>query len=253
MSAFRKLAPALALGAAALFATPAMADAITLDSGDIGTSFSLTFDGFSSGTMIDGLTASATYTLAAVTGTSYTFNYSLTNTTGDPVNSRLSGFGFNTDPNISGASSTGTFSYTTLNSTYPNGIGTIDACFKDAKTNSCSGGGKGGLADGTSGSGTMTLTFSEPISSLTLSDFYVRYQSITGAGNITSASGSGTLTSSGSTSGGTTSGGSTSGGSTSGGSTSGGTDVPEPGMLGLFGAALIGFGLMRRRQTLAAA
>ena len=105
-------------------------------------------------------------------------------------------------------------------------------CFKDAKTGACSGGGSGGLTTGQTGTGTFTLNFSQPLSELTLSDFFVRYQSITGAGNVTSASGAGTLTSS--------------GGSTS--TSSGGTSVPEPGMLGLFGAALIGVGLMRSRR-----
>ncbi|MFM5950472.1 MAG: cistern family PEP-CTERM protein [Novosphingobium sp.] len=221
-----KLAPIAAFAAMSLPATPAMADAITLNSSNIGQSYTLNFNGFSGSTVIDGLTSLATFTLTAVTGNSYTFNYSLSNTTSAPLDSRLSGFGFNTDPNISGASSTGAFSYTTLNSSYPNGIGAIDVCFKDAATGSCSGGGSGGLADGTTGTGTFTLNFSQPLTSLTLSDFYVRYQSIAGAGNITSASGAGTLTS------------------------TGGTSVPEPGMLGLFGAALVGVGLMRRRQTL---
>lgn len=234
MSIMRKFTPLVAAVSLSLSATPAMADAITLGSGDVGTSFSLNFNGFSDGTVIDNLAAMATFTLQAVTGSSYTFAYSVTNTTGTPLTSRISSFAFNTDPTISSASSTGAFSYTTLNSSYPNGIGAIDVCFKDAKTGSCSGGGSGGLLTGETGTGTFTLNFSQPLSSLTLSDFFVRYQSITGAGNVTSASGAGTLTSS--------------GGSTS--TSSGGTSVPEPGMLGLFGAALIGVGLMRRRKKL---
>ena len=166
-----------------------------------------------------------------MTANSYTFSYSLTNTTGAPLTSRVSGFGFNTDPSITSASSTGAFSYTTLNGTYPNGIGAIDVCFKDASTGSCAGGGSGGLSTGQAGTGTFTLNFSQPLTSLTLSDFYTRYQSITGAGNVTSASGSGTLTST------TTS------------TSSGGTPVPEPGMLGLFAIALIGVGLAQRRKV----
>ena len=228
---------ALTFAAAAGFAltgSQAMADAITFDASDVGTTYSLGYDGFSSGTSIDGLTAQTSFTLTSVSATTYTFSYSVANTTSDPLTSRVSSFGFNTDPTIQSASSTGAFSYSTLNSSYPNAIGTIDVCFKDASTGSCAGGGSGGLADGTSGTGNFTLTFAQPITSLTLSDFFVRYQSITGAGRITSASGSGTQTSS--------------GGTTSGGTTSGGTPVPEPGMVGLLGSGLIAAALLRRRR-----
>lgn len=209
-------------------ATPALADAITLDSSAIGSTYTFGYDGFSDGNTIDGLTGQTTFKLTAVSPTSYTFDYSVTNTTSDPLTSRISSFAFNTDPNISSATSTGAYSYTTLNSNYPNGIGTVDVCFKDASTGSCAGGGSGGLTSGQTGTGTFTLNFSSPISALTLSDFFVRYQSITGAGNVTSASGSGTLTST---------------------STSGGTPVPEPGTLGLFGGAALALAFARRRRA----
>lgn len=226
MSIVRKLIPLAALAGLALGATPALADAVTFDSSNIGQAYTLNFNGFSDGTTIDGLTSSATFTLTGISGNNYTFDYSLTNTTSDPVNSRVSGFAFNTDPNISGASSTGAFSYTTLGGNYPNGIGSVDVCFKDAGTGSCAGGGGGGLFDGQTGSGSLTLSFADPLTSLTLSDFYVRYQSITGAGNVTSATGEGTLTS----------------------SSSGGTSVPEPGMLGMLGGAAIAVAVLRRRR-----
>lgn len=224
MSFVQKLLPAAA-AVLAFTATPALADAITFDSSDIGTAYTLNYNGFSDSTTISGLTASTTFTLASISGNTYTFNYSVTNTSSAPItDSRISSFAFNTDPTISGASSTGAFSYTTLNGSYPNGIGGVDVCFKDASTGACSGGGSGGLTLGQTGTGTFSLTFSQPVSSLTLSDFYVRYQSISGAGNITSASGAGTQ------------------------SSSGGTSVPEPGMLGLLGGALMATALLRRRR-----
>lgn len=239
----RTIMSGLAASAALALSIPAHADSITLGSGDIGTSFSLDYNGFSGGTTIDGLSGSTTFKLTGVSGNDYSFDYTVANTSTSPVTgSRLSSFAFNTDPNIASASSTGAFSYTTLSSTYPNGIGTVDVCFKDAQTGSCAGGGSGGLLLGETGTGSFTLSFASPVSALTLSDFYVRYQSIAGVPGISSASGSGTISS-------------TSGGST-GGST-GGTPVPEPGMLGLFGAGLIGLAVARRnkaakRQPLAA-
>lgn len=215
---------------------PALADAIVLDASKIGSSYTLNYNGYSSGTTVDGLTSSTTFKLTSVVGNTYNFDYSVANTTSAPVGSRVSSFAFNTNPDISSATSTGAFSYTSTNSNYPNGIGVVDVCFKDAKTGSCAGGGSGGISTGASGSGTFALTFSQPVTSLTISDFYVRYQSVTGAGNITSASGSGTLTSSGPGNPGST----------------GGTPVPEPGALGLLGCAAIALAFARRRTRVRA-
>lgn len=229
MSVLKKILPLTAFAGLALMATPALADAITLGAPQTGQAYTLDYNGFSGSTTINGLTASTVFTLTGINGNTYNFDYSVTNNSSAPItDSRISSFAFNTDPNITSASSTGAFSFTTLNSNYPNAIGTVDVCFKDAQTGSCAGGGGGGLTIGQTGTGTFALTFSQPVSALTLSDFFVRYQSIVGAGNITSASGSGTLTST----------------STS----TGGTSVPEPGMLGLFGAALIATALVRRRR-----
>ncbi|TYC86879.1 cistern family PEP-CTERM protein [Novosphingobium sp. BW1] len=208
---------------------PALADEITLSDADVGSEYTLMYDGFSDGSTIDGLTAKIRLTLTGISGNDYMFAYNVSNTTSAPVTgSRISGFAFNTDPTISAASSTGAFSYTTLNSTYPNGIGTVDVCFKDASTGSCAGGGGGGIELGGSGDGALTLSFASPTETLSLSDFYVRYQSITGVSGVTSASGAGTVS-----------------------STSGGSDIPEPGMLALFGVALIGLAINRRRAVVA--
>lgn len=224
MKLTRNLLAAGSLAVLALASAPAYADAITFDSSDIGQAYTLNYNGFSDGTTISGLTGSTTFTLTSISGSTYNFSYSVTNTSGAPITgSRISGFAFDTNPDISSASSTGAFSYTTLNGTYPNGIGSVDVCFKDASTGACAGGGSGGLTLGETGTGTFSLNFSQPVSSLTLSDFFVRYQSITGAGNVTSATGAGTLTSSGGT-------------------------VPEPGMLGLMAGGLAAIALLRRRR-----
>ncbi|OYU37335.1 cistern family PEP-CTERM protein [Novosphingobium sp. PASSN1] len=232
-------AASLAVMAALSVASPALADSMLFNSTDIGKSVTLDYNGYSGngGAAINGLTGSTTFTLTGVSGNDYSFSYAVSNTTSAPVSdSRISSFAFNSDPTITGASSTGAYSYTQLSSNYPNGIGTVDVCFKDASTGACAGGGSGGLTAGQSGTGDFTLSFASPVSALTLSDFYVRYQSIVGVPGVSSASGAGTISSSTS---------STSGGST----TSGGTQVPEPGMLGLFGAGIIGLALARRRRA----
>jgi len=220
-------------GAAALtsimMATPALADPITLDASQVGTSFTVNYNGFVDGDqVVDGLGGSAVFTLTGATGNSYTFDYAVTNETDGGLGSRISSFAFNTNPDIDSASSTGTFDSALLSSNYPNQIGTVDVCFKGGGSNSCAGN-SGGVTTGNTGTGSLTLGFNDPISSLTLDDFFVRYQSITGAGNITSASGQGTVTSSTSTS-------------------SGGTPVPEPGMLVMFGIGVAGVAFARRRR-----
>jgi len=109
MNAFKKKI-GLAISLAAMtIATPALADQITLGSGDVGQSFTLNYNGFSDGNIISGLTGSTTFTLTSATPTSYAFDYSVTNTSSGGVDSRIASFAFNTDPTITGAASTGDY------------------------------------------------------------------------------------------------------------------------------------------------
>ena len=103
MRAVRQITRIAAIAGLAFASSPAWADAITLSSGNIGQSYDFAFDGYSGSTTVAGLTSTAKFTLTATTPTSYTFSYSLTNTTSNPVDSRVSGFAFNTDPNIASA------------------------------------------------------------------------------------------------------------------------------------------------------
>ncbi|MFB0611472.1 cistern family PEP-CTERM protein [Aurantiacibacter poecillastricola] len=227
----------LAAASAMIAATPALADPITLDGSDVGTSFTVEFDGFagSPDNTVDGLTSSITFTLEEVTGNAYSFGYLVDNTTSAGLTSKVSSFAFNVDPDISGASVSGAYSYAFVTDgrgndpTYPNQIGAVDVCFKAANSGSCSNG--GGVSEGSTGSGSLVLNFDPGASAITLSDFFVRYQGITGAGEVGSASGRST-TSSGST----------------GSSTSSGAQVPAPGMIGLLGLALLGLGAIRHRR-----
>jgi hypothetical protein len=222
MKTFQRMIAGLVVSVGLGMSTPAMAEPILLDSSSIGTANTITFDGFvDGGPSLSGLSSQLTLTLSSIVNGVYNFDYALTNTgaTGDSISSRVSGFAFNTDPSIVGASSTGTYNFTQLGGNYPNGIGSVDVCFKGASTGSCAGGGSAGVFDGQTGSGTLSLDFGGAIGSLSLSDFFVRYQSIDGIPGVTSASGRQT--------GSTTS------------SSSGGSEVPAPGMVLIFAMALV--------------
>ena len=221
----------LTLAAAALFGTAsaAHAGAITVDAGDIGSAFTVGYDGFSDGNVIDGLTGQTTFTLTGVTGNSYTFDYEVANTSSAPIDqSRVSIFGFNTDPDIVSASSTGAFD-SSASGNVPSGFGKVEVCFKGSGGPNCSGGGGDGVFMGDTAEGTLTLNFADAVGQLTLSDFFVRYQAIEGAGAPGSAIGRGTV-------------------SSTGGST-GGTPVPAPAGLALFAIGAAGLVTRRRRAA----
>ena len=224
----KKLLISLAAPVAVLAASPAYADAITLTPASVGTSFTLDYNGYTGAGTIGGLTGQTVLTLTGIDGNNYVFSYQVTNNSSTPItNSRISGFGFNTNPDITGATSTGTYAVTATDANVPN-VGTVDVCFKDGGgTNSCAGGGGGGVSIGDNGAGTLTLSFANAVSSLTLSDFFVRYQSIAGAGRVTSAVGSGTLTT----------------------TPPPPTPVPAPGMALLFALGAGGLMLARRRKV----
>lgn len=226
-----KLLCGLLASASVAIASPAIADPITLDSSDVGTSFTIDFDGFvaSATNTIEDLTSSITFALQEVTGSSYTFGYLVDNTTGGGLTSNLSSFAFNVDPDISGASADGAYSFAFVTDgqandpSYPNQVGAVDVCFKAANSGSCSN--SGGVSEGSTGSGSLVLNFDPDADQITLSDFFVRYQGISGADGVTSATGQSTTSGS-----------------------SSGTQVPAPGMAGLLGLAVVGLGLLRRRR-----
>jgi hypothetical protein len=177
----RKLLLATFLTSAALAAQP-LAAAIVFDNvGD--TSGTLAFNGIIDGNVQPGLTSTLSLTLTGLDTTSglFTFSYNLTNTSGAPLTgSRVSGFGFNSTPDASatGHSVTGAFDTVTLNGNVPQ-LGNFDICVSNGN---CAGGASGGPTIGNSGTGTLVLNFADGTSSITLDDFYVRYQSIFGPG-----------------------------------------------------------------------
>ena len=189
-----------------------------------GDSADIVFDGFSgnSANTIPGLSASLRLTLLSGAQTrGYLFSYVLQNTsTAGGSQSRVSGFAFNSTPDVRLVATLGEFSNVILDGRYPNGIGDVEICLTGS--NSCQGGGRLGATRGDPASGVFLLGFDRSQRSVTLSDFFVRYQSLSGLNRVTSASGQEVTTA-----------------------------VPEPGtwLMMIFGLGAIGFAMRQRSRT----
>ncbi len=231
--------PALlaASGAAILtFSSPAEAALVVNSDGSITVSgtgggaantTTITYNGLVDGTTVNALSASMTLVFNGFgPGNTANFGYTLNNTSSSPLTgSRVSVFGFNTTPDLAivsgntSATATGAFAGPSTGPGNTPGLPfNPEVCFGG---NNCAGGGNGGVSLGGSGSGTFTLNLTSAPTSLTLSNFFVRYQSINGGG-FNGASGVGV-----------------------------GTAVPEPGTWGmmLLGFAAVGFAMRRSRKV----
>jgi len=171
------------------FASPA-SSAVVLNASDIGASGTTIIQGQIDGVVIPGLTGTLflEYTGRTNSNLQWNFLYTVTNTSGGQIDeARISSFGLNTTPNLSGASSTGVYGFSQVGTNgYPGFIPTVEMC-AGSSSNTCAGG--NGLLEGGSASGTLALTFAQVNGSITLDAAFMRFQSIEWAGRGDSGAG----------------------------------------------------------------
>lgn len=160
------------------------ATTIILNPTQVGQSSVIDYNGLVNNVVVPGLTASVTFTLTSVDllNNTWSFGYALDNTSSGGISSRVSTFGFNTDPALLAAAITGGTVFSDFSSGNVPNLGSVDFC-ATAGSN-CAGGGGGGVfpVDGIV-TGSFSLDFAGSANNatqITLSDLYVRYQSITG-------------------------------------------------------------------------
>ncbi len=161
--------------------------------GSVGDSFSVVFGGNIGGVDVPGLSTSAVFDVASISNRTMVLDVTLTNTsTVLWETARVSAFGFNTNPEIASASvSSSVFGNVNLGGHFPNGFGSVDLCVINNRNN-CTGGGGGGLGRGQSTTVRLTLNFHNPVTTVELDNFGVRYQSLTSSAlGFSGASGTG--------------------------------------------------------------
>jgi hypothetical protein len=181
----------LALGglALALAFAAAPATAVTYMAG---TSKIFTFDGVDGdGNPAPGATASLTLTLDSLVGAIATFSYALSNTSDGMLQPeiRITGFGFDTDPEADDGAVIAGFANISVPGMFPQ-LGGRSVCVHTGPT--CQGGGGGGVELGDTLLGSFTLDFGGALSSFDVSNLAVRYQSL-GDDGQDSGVGTGTL------------------------------------------------------------
>lgn len=203
-----------------MVAGSASAAMISFDSvGDSGTVY---YGGNIEQTDVEGLSASTSFTLAAINTSSFLFDVVVENTTTSLwEDSRVSRIGFNVDPNVTSVTASSPW-VALLGGSFPNQFGALDICIQGESQGSCSGG-PGGVEIGDSASFSLELGFASLPGAVTLDNFGVRWQSLSSdALGYNDASGTGKPV----------------------------AEVPEPGTLGLLGLGFLGLSMAARRRRL---
>jgi hypothetical protein len=170
--------------ALALSATVANADIFT--NANIGSTTTIQFNGFAhgvGGTFVPELGATLSLSLIGINTTDnvWSFNYAVTNTTVAPFTSSVGSFGFNTDPTLQAVGATGLYANAFMNVNASSGIGNVDFCATAGPT--CPGNASNGVDPGVTAGGVLFLDFAGAFNNqIALTDYFVRYQEITGPG-----------------------------------------------------------------------
>jgi PEP-CTERM motif len=179
----------LVLGSMSLVAAPANAVTFT----NPGDSASLSFNGLVDGDPLAGLSGTLDLMLESDAGNRKTFSFKFTNTSSALVSAaRISAWGFNSTPDITGASIVGGTVFDNISNGPVPGLPRIEFCATTGPN--CAGGGGDGVLLGQSATGAFELTFASAAKFVNLDQFFVRYQSIEAPG-ITGGSGVGTVVS----------------------------------------------------------
>ena len=187
-------------------ATPAMAayvvngdGSVTFDNTGGANTVNITYNGLAgdpTAIFTPGLSAYLTLTFGGFSGNTANFTYTLQNTS-TVANTRLSGIGFNVTPDVTSiaAGAGSVFDLVALNTNFAS-IGTVEACFNGGPGDCPQSNTGNSIGFGSSGSGSLSFTFANPRTSLTLDDFFIRYQGFTTTNSqgqtVTSAVGVGT-------------------------------------------------------------
>lgn len=200
-----KFLAALAASALAFTAAVPAHAVVTIGSSSVNKPIIVHYNGFKNkdglGGTLPGLTAKSIFTLTGITGSLFTFSFSIANTSGgDTDASRVSIFGFNTSKPGTGALLMPSLVFTQRGAgkNVPNLSGPDNnrICFRAGGGGmQCSGGGGGGVAMGDpAATGNFTLGFAPGVTTFDLDQFYIRYQSVkSDAYSATSATGVGSV------------------------------------------------------------
>ena len=172
------------LAATMLTALASGANAVVVNATDIGASGTTTLQGRvgPNATSVSGLTGTLFLRLDRLEdgGTTWVFDYTVTNTSGgNTTSSSIGSFGLDTSPNLADADSTGLYNLALLNPSFSNvgGANSIEVCFS-AGNNSCNGNGNTLPIGSQPVSGEIELTFSTALMSISLDAAYLRFQDV---------------------------------------------------------------------------